>query len=98
MSGSPEYSEMGMVAYVDYLPDNYDEVVAEFPVLATSCAQCPATPGTAASQNPVTASTLAECIRARCGFFCHMTRDGEFCTHLCAGWAAAVAPDAVNGD
>lgn len=76
--------------WIDYLPDNLEEALAEAPVMSAPCVACPYMPGTEASTHPVTSRLARECAEARSSFWCHLTRGaslgGEFATHLCAGW------------
>lgn len=84
------------VPYIDFLPDNADEVLSEIPAMALPCRECPYTPGTSASQHPVTTRLAKECAESRCAFFCHMTADlsGD-ATHLCAGWVSAIGQQII---
>lgn len=80
------------VPYIDYLPDNADEAMAELPAMARRCAGCAFTPGTEAHGTPTTSRIAQECAAARCAFLCHMAADGMgHKTHLCAGWVEAIA-------
>lgn len=86
------------VPYIDYLPDDADDLLATHPVMARPCADCAYTPGTEASRNPITSRDAKMCADARCGFWCHKAVNpnmSEIQTHLCAGWHAALskAPD-----
>lgn len=73
-----------------FLPDCADEALASHPRMAARCTQCPGRDGTEASKSPTTSRLLSDCKRRRFPFWCHMSRRGEFCTHLCADWAEAV--------
>jgi hypothetical protein len=71
-----------------FFPDCYDDALSTTPTMKDRCVQCPGRAGTSASENQVTMHTLAKCIERRFPFMCHMTREGEFCTHLCAHWVS----------
>lgn len=73
---------------IDYLPNNAAEALAEAPVMAGPCRACPAIAGTKAACDPVTRPIFDQCVAARCAFWCHLTIEGGFATHLCGGWAA----------
>lgn len=75
---------------IDYLDDNSVEALAGAPAMAAPCKECPFTPGTGASRNPVTARLRDECTKARHAFMCHLTGDAFAKTHLCAGWVASL--------
>lgn len=74
------------VAGIDYLDDNYDEALADFPVMPARCADCAYTAGTQANMTPPTRHLAEECAKARHGFWCHKSRKAGICTILCAGW------------
>lgn len=79
------------VPYIDYLPDNSDEVLGAHPVMAARCVDCAYTVGTSANAHPMTSRMAQECADARCAFWCHKTREAnDFPTHLCAGWLEAI--------
>ena len=80
------------VPYIDYLPDNADQVISEYPAMAKPCIACPYTAGTEASRNPLTSRLARESTEARSAFWCHLTRQGVVCTHLCAGWIDSLDP------
>lgn len=71
---------------IDFLEDNSVEAMATCPRMKAQCAECPYKEGTTASRHPVTAYLVKECTEARAAFFCHMTIEDQFPTHLCAGW------------
>lgn len=79
-----------------FFPDCADEALGKHPRMARPCAECPGTEGTKASKDPVTPHLLSHCIERRFPFWCHLTSDGEFSTHLCAGWADAVDPSGLE--
>jgi hypothetical protein len=72
-----------------FLQDCADSAMAESLSMATMCAECPGRAGTDASNTKTTTDNLSACKRRRFPFWCHMTRKGEFCTHLCASWTAS---------
>lgn len=80
-----------------FLPDCADEAMAETPSMVSRCVNCPGRSGTEASRNEITTRLLSDCKRRRFPFFCHMTRSGEFCTHLCADWTEAVKRSESEG-
>lgn len=73
-----------------FLPDCADEAMANSPSMPDRCIGCPGRVGTEANLNAITMTTLDACKRRRFPFYCHMTRRGEFCTHLCADWVSAM--------
>lgn len=77
---------------IDFLDDNADEALAQFPVMVRPCADCAYTPGTSANLHPITSRDAEECVKERHAFWCHKAEDflGEK-THLCAGWASRLA-------
>lgn len=83
-------SDRAGVPGIDYLDDNATEAIASHPSMDNPCRACPAVQGSEASRHPITSELFGQCIEARHAFWCHLTRQGGFATHLCGGWRRAL--------